>query len=191
MREGSFREDLFFRLNVIRIHLPPLRERPDDLLALAHHYLRCFARETGRPVRGFTDEALARIRSHAWPGNVRELHNTLQRGVLLAEGPRIDAEDLALPSAGDGERGVSWRPDLPQGGMPLRELEREFVLEALRRSRFMQKDAAKLLGISRRKLNYMIRRMGITHAGWRRNRPPEPAAAGGGRPGTRRSRAAP
>ena len=106
MREGSFREDLFFRLNVIRIHLPPLRERPDDLLALAHHFLLGFARETGRPVRGFSDEALARIRSHAWPGNVRELHNTLERGVLLAEGPRIEAADLALPSRGRrGARG--------------------------------------------------------------------------------------
>ena len=183
MREGSFREDLFFRLNVIRIHLPPLRERPDDLLALAHHFLRGFTRETGRPVRGFTDEALARIRSHAWPGNVRELHNTLERGVLMAEGPRIDAADLALPSPADDASGAGWRPDLPPGGMSLRELERELVLEALRRSHFLQKDAAKLLGISRRKLNYMIRRMGITHAGWRRNRPPEHADSAARPPG--------
>jgi DNA-binding NtrC family response regulator len=122
---------------------------------------------------------------------VRELHNTLQRGVLLAEGSRIDAADLALPSAADLERAAGWRPDLPPGGMPLRELEREFVLEALRRSRFLQKDAAKLLGISRRKLNYMIRRMGITHAGWRRNRPPERVDAGGGRPGAPPARRAP
>ena len=172
MREGSFREDLFFRLNVIRVHLPPLRERPDDLLALAHHFLHRFAREVGRPVRGFTDEALARIRSHAWPGNVRELHNTLERGVLMAEGPRIDAADLALPSRVEGELREGWRPDLPPGGMSLREVERELVLEALRRSGFLQKDAAKLLGVSRRKLNYMIRRMGITHSSWRRNRPP-------------------
>ena len=180
MREGSFREDLFFRLNVIRVHLPPLRERPDDLLALAHHFLHRFAHEVGRPVRGFTDEALARIRSHAWPGNVRELHNTLERGVLMAEGPRIDAADLALPSRVEGELREGWRPDLPPGGMSLREVERELVLEALRRSGFLQKDAAKLLGVSRRKLNYMIRRMGITHSSWRRNRPPgqgPPAAA--------------
>ena len=172
MREGSFREDLFFRLNVIRVHLPPLRERPDDLLALAHHFLHRFAREVGRPVRGFTDEALARIRSHAWPGNVRELHNTLERGVLMAEGPRIDAADLALPARVEGELREGWRPDLPPGGMCLREVERELVLEALRRTGFLQKDAASLLGVSRRKLNYMIRRMGITHASWRRNRPP-------------------
>jgi DNA-binding NtrC family response regulator len=174
MREGSFREDLFFRLNVIRIHLPPLRERPDDLVALAHHFLQRFAREVGRPVRGFTDEALARIRSHAWPGNVRELHNTLERGVLLAEGARIDAADLALPSRSEEALRGDWRPELSAGGMCLREVERELVLEALRRSDFLQKDAAKLLGVSRRKLNYMIRRMGITHPSWRRNRPPEP-----------------
>jgi two-component system response regulator HydG len=190
MRQGSFREDLYFRLNVIRIHLPPLRERPEDLMALAHHYLHGFAREAARPLRGFSDEALARIRSHAWPGNVRELHNTLERGVLLAAGPWIEAADLALPADGDGER-AGWRAQLPPGGMPLRELEREFVLEALRRSRFRQKDAARLLGVSRRKLNYMIRRMGITHASWRRNRPPEPESAGGDAPRAERSRRAP
>jgi two-component system response regulator HydG len=181
MRAGRFREDLFFRLNVIRIHLPPLRERPDDLIALAHHFLQRFARDLGRPVRAFSDEALERIRSHAWPGNVRELHNTIERGVLMAEGARIDAAALALPSAPLAAEG--WRPELPPGGMPLREFERELVLEALRRSDFLQKDAAKLLGISRRKLNYMIQRMGITHAGWRRNRPPGLASAGGRRPG--------
>ena len=191
IREGSFREDLYFRLNVIRIHLPPLRERPDDLLALAHHFLRGFTREAGRPVRGFTDEALARIRNHPWPGNVRELHNTLERGVLMAEGPRVGVEDLALPSQGDNEHGDGWRPALPPGGMSLRDLEREIVLEALRRSRFLQKDAAKLLGISRRKLNYMIRRMGITHAGWRRNRPSQAAASGDRRRESSRTSGAP
>ena len=191
MREGSFREDLFFRLNVIRVHLPPLRERPDDLLALAHHFLHRFAREVGRPVRGFTDEALARIRGHAWPGNVRELHNTLERGVLMAEGPRIDAADLALPARVEGELREGWRPDLPPGGMCLREVERELVLEALRRSGFLQKDAASLLGVSRRKLNYMIRRMGITHASWRRNRPPGAGEAAGRRAASTRVPGAP
>jgi DNA-binding NtrC family response regulator len=136
--------------------------------------LQRFAREVGRPVRGFTDEALARIRGHAWPGNVRELHNTLERGVLMAEGARIDAADLALPSRVEGALRGDWRPELASGGMCLREVERELVLEALRRSDFLQKDAAKLLGVSRRKLNYMIRRMGITHPSWRRNRPPGP-----------------
>jgi two-component system response regulator HydG len=181
MREGSFRGDLFFRLNVIRIHLPPLRERPEDLVALAHHFLRRFAADLGRPLRGFTDEALARIRSHPWPGNVRELHNTIERGVLMVEGTRIGIADLALPAPVESAGAAGWRRRLPADGLCLREFERELVLEALERSGFRQKDAAKLLGVSRRKLNYMIRRMGITHPSWRRNRPPASAGAAGGR----------
>jgi two-component system response regulator HydG len=181
MREGSFRGDLYFRLNVIRIQLPPLRERPDDLVALAHHFLRRFASELRRPLRGFTDEALERIRSHPWPGNVRELNNAIERGVLMAEGPRVGVEDLALAARAEAAPAAHGREALPADGMKLRDHERALVLEALERSGFLQKDAAKLLGISRRKLNYMIRRMGITHASWRRNRPPQAAGAAGAR----------
>jgi DNA-binding NtrC family response regulator len=170
IREGRFRQDLYFRLNVIRIHLPPLRERPEDLLALAHRFLREFASELGRPVRGFSESALARLRRHRWPGNVRELHNVIERALLMSEGPRIQAEDLsACGSDLEGEAGA-WSPELPPGGVNLREVEHRLVLEALQRSGWVQKDAAALLGVSRRKLNYMIQRMGITHPGWRRNR---------------------
>ena len=102
IRGGLFREDLYFRINVIRIEIPPLRERPEDLVALAHRLLRDSAEQLGRPIRGFTDGALARLRAHRWPGNVRELRNTLERAVLLAEGPRIRAEDLSLPGAAPG-----------------------------------------------------------------------------------------
>jgi len=167
---GRFREDLYFRLNVIQIHLPPLRERPEDLVALAHRFLRDFARELDRPLRGFTQPALDRLRQHPWPGNVRELHNTIERAVLMSEGPRLRPEDLGLPSGRPGAGEGGWRPDLPEGGIDLRNVERGLVLEALRRSEWVQKDAAALLGISRRKLNYMVQRMGITHPGWRRNR---------------------
>jgi DNA-binding NtrC family response regulator len=172
VREGRFREDLYFRLNVIRIHVPPLRERPEDLVALAQHLLRAFAAELERPVRGFSQAALARIRAHRWPGNVRELRNAVERAVLMAEGERIRAEDLALGDGSPAAAGEAWRPDLPAQGVDLREVERGLVLEALRRAGWVQKDAAALLGVSRRKLNYMIRRMGITHPGWRRNRGP-------------------
>jgi len=167
--ERRFREDLFFRLNVIRIHLPPLRERTEDLVELAEHFLHRFAIELGRDVRGFTDEALARIRAHPWPGNVRELRNAIERSVLLAESRWIGAEELSLapPVTGTATRG---RPGPSFGTLTLRDVERELVLEALRRSDFVQKEAARLLGVSRRKLNYMIARMGITHARWRRNR---------------------
>jgi DNA-binding NtrC family response regulator len=168
IREGSLREDLFFRLNVIRIHLPPLRERPQDLMALARHFLEHFAREHDRPLQGFAEDALARIRCHPWPGNVRELRNSIERGVLMAETRRLRAADLGLgpppPAAAE------WTPVLPAEGVSLHDMERRLVLEALERSDWVQKRAAALLGISRRKLNYMVRKMGLTHPSWRRNR---------------------
>jgi two-component system response regulator HydG len=170
VRAGRFREDLFFRLDVIRIHLPPLRERPEDLLALAHHFREHFARELGRPVRGFSEAALARIRSGRWPGNARELRNAVERAVLLAEGPRIEAAALG-GAGGSGPQGpAACRIELPPEGIALRDVERELVLAALRRAGFVQKQAAALLGVSRRKLNYMVARMGITHPSWRRHR---------------------
>ncbi len=171
--DGSFREDLYFRLNVIRIHLTPLRERPEDLVALAHDFLRRFSLDAGRSFLGFDEAALTRLRMHHWPGNVRELHNTIERAVLMADGPRLRAEDLSLYAVGAGVRSREWRPNLPAEGVSMREVERELVLEALRRTGYVQKSAAELLGISRRKLNYMIQRMGITHSAWRRNRDPD------------------
>ena len=116
------------------------------------------------------------MRTHPWPGNVRELRNTIERAVLLAETSRIRAEDLSLCSVALQDDPGGWCPDLPPEGVDLREVERALVLEALRRTGWVQKDAARLLGVSRRKLNYMIQRMGITHDGWRRNRTPEEAA---------------
>ena len=175
IEEGLFREDLYFRLNVIRIHLPPLRERSEDLVDLAHHFLRELSTEMSHSIRGFTEAALAKIRSHDWPGNVRELHNTLERAVLMAEGPRIDAEDLSILAGRSAGGGRSWRRELPAEGISLRDVERELVIEALERTGYVQKDAAKLIGVSRRKLNYMIQKMGITHSAWRRNRDLESA----------------
>jgi transcriptional regulator with GAF, ATPase, and Fis domain len=174
--ESRFREDLFFRLNVIRIDLPPLRERPEDLIDLAHHFLREFGPQMRHPIRGFTDAALVRIRSHHWPGNVRELNNTLERAVLIADGPRIDAGDLSIISSNAATSNRAWGQNLPAEGISLRDVERELVVEALERVGYVQKDAASLLGVSRRKVNYMIQRMGITHPSWRRNRAPEPGS---------------
>jgi transcriptional regulator with GAF, ATPase, and Fis domain len=169
IREGVFREDLYFRLAVIGIELPPLRRRPDDVEALARHFLAEFSRELGRPREGFSPGAIGVLRRHAWPGNVRELRNVMERAVLMSEGPRIEVRDVALAGSPAGDPGA-WRPGLPAGGLALAEVERAVVLEALERSGFVQKDAARLLGVSRRKLNYMIQRMGLTHPSWRRNR---------------------
>lgn len=172
IRDGSFREDLYFRLDVIRIHLPPLRERSEDLEALARHFLRRFSTELSRPIAGFTPAALSRIRSAPWPGNVRELCNAIERAVLLADGDWIDAGDL-LGTGGIGSRHGSadeWCPDLPPAGVSLQDVERRLVLAALEHTSWVQKEAADRLGVSRRKLNYMIQKMGITHPTWRRNR---------------------
>lgn len=170
IRAGEFREDLYFRLNVINVHLAPLRERPEDLMALAQSLLeRASGGAPDRP-QDFAPDALAWIRSHSWPGNVRELQNTLERAVLLADGPRIHASDLGVGGDPRGSLGGGALLRLPPEGVKLREMERELVMAALERAGWVQKDAAVLLDVSRRKLNYMIRRMGITHPSWRRNR---------------------
>ncbi len=175
IREGTFRDDLYFRLNVIAIELPPLRERPEDLEALAGHFLESFGRELGRSRSGFSPAAWERIRRHPWPGNVRELRNVVERAVLLSEGPRVEAHDVGLEAEGTGDAAGRWRPGLPPAGLALDEVERAVVLEALERSAWVQKEAARWLGVSRRKLNYMIQRMGITHPSWRRHRGVEPS----------------
>jgi DNA-binding NtrC family response regulator len=180
VRSGLFREDLLFRLDVIRIELPPLRERREDIAALAHRFLRDFAGQRARPLRGFSEGALRKLAAHPWPGNVRELRNVIERAALMAEGPRIRADDLALArQPARGEAGEA-APRLPAGGVDLRAVEQSLVREALERTGFVQKDAARLLGVSRRKLNYMVRKLGITHPGWRRNRPVAGADGAGG-----------
>jgi two-component system response regulator HydG len=167
---GRFREDLYFRLHVIRIHLPPLRERVEDLLALAEHFLARSCRELGRSGVGFTTAARERILSHAWPGNVRELRNAVERALLLADGDRVDARHFGIPDASARPGGVA-----PGASLDLEETERALVMEALRRTGHVQKEAARLLGVSRRKLNYMIQKLAITHPSWRRNRGSDPA----------------
>ncbi len=169
MRAGRFREDLFYRLNVIRIAMPALRERPDDVETLAAHFAQLFAREMGRAERRLSPAAMLRLRAHGWPGNVRELRNVIERAVLLADGERIEVSDVDVADAPEPDIGTE---NGAAHGLSMREVERSLVLAALARAGFVQKDAADLLGVSRRKLNYMVQRMGITHPSWRRNRTP-------------------
>jgi transcriptional regulator with GAF, ATPase, and Fis domain len=169
---GQFREDLLYRLDVVSIHLPALRERLEDLSDLAAEILAELEPETG-PHR-LAPDALARLAGHLWPGNVRELRNALERAALLAAGPLIGAADLRLWPARDAvvafEAGAARLVHLPPGGADHREIERELILAALERSGWVQKDAAGLLRMSRRRLNYRIRRLGIAHPSWRVNR---------------------
>jgi transcriptional regulator with GAF, ATPase, and Fis domain len=173
LREGRFREDLYFRLNVIGIHLPPLRERPEDAVALARHFLAEFSRELLRPTRAFTEAALEQIRRARWSGNVRELRNVVERCVLMSDGELIDAPQIAVSPPLAEPEGGRLKIELPPEGLSLDRMERELVMAALEQAGHVQKDAAELLHVTRRKLNYMIRRMGLTHPSWRRNRPPD------------------
>ncbi|OGG46901.1 MAG: hypothetical protein A3F84_01120 [Candidatus Handelsmanbacteria bacterium RIFCSPLOWO2_12_FULL_64_10] len=140
--EGRFREDLYYRLNAFTIRVPPLRERPEDILPLARHFLDRYRREMRRGVAGFTPEAEALLRPHPFPGNVRELRNTVERAVILCRGDRVTPDDLLFESP---------RPAPPEGtdSLNIEEAERRLIREALRRSGGNQVQAARLLGISR------------------------------------------
>jgi two-component system response regulator HydG len=144
---GRFRDDLYYRLNVIAITCPPLRHRHGDVPLLAQHFLRKFCLRDGRDVRGFTPAALEALERHAWPGNVRELENAVERAVVLARGERIDVGDL--PPSVPAER-ADGSEIVIAIGTPLEEVERRLIEETLRRTRGDKKLAAQLLGIAAR-----------------------------------------
>ena len=158
---GAFRADLYYRLNVIEVHLPPLRQRREDIPLLAEHFLRRFAAEHGRDVR-LSSEAMRKLEGYDFPGNVRELENLVERAVALSSGPVIAASDLpdVRPS-----RTQAPPEDFPAEGVDLERLvsdyERAWVLRALERAGGVRKRAAGLLGISFRSLRYRLEKLGI------------------------------
>ena len=154
--EGGFREDLYYRLAVVPLSLPPLRERLDDIPLLVELFLRRFNAPVG--VR-FSPEALARLREHHWPGNVRELQNVVERALIMRRGEVIEAADLAI---GGGKRAGGFEiPDIPDEGISLDEVERELVRRALAKAGGNRAAAARLLGIERHKLLYRLEKYGI------------------------------
>ena len=167
IRERTFREDLFYRLNIIPIDLPLLRERPEDIPALVDHFLAHFSREFKRPFKSVTPGAMARLKAHPWPGNVRELRNALERACLLASSEVIDEGDLLLGRpAPAGTPGTGADPVvLPPGGLVLEELEKSLVVQALERSGGNQTKAASLLGISRDQLRYRMEKHDLPSRG--------------------------
>ena len=159
MRDGAFREDLYYRLNVVTIQIPPLRERREDIPPLLDHFLRKFAEKNRRAVTGLTAAARDALLRYDYPGNVRELENLVERAVLLARGPVIDLPDLPV-TLRPGERGPtgpepSRLPDLLAG------IEREAIRAALERHGGVQTQAAAELGISERVLRYKMRKHGL------------------------------
>jgi len=162
VREGSFRRDLFFRLQVVQIDVPALRERLDDVPLLAEHFLKRFVRETGRKIRGFTDAALRKLSTYKWPGNVRELRNVIERAVALGVGPQIDAADIWLSqidlgtSTGESLHVATYKPE------SLEEVEKRHILDTLKHTDWNKSQAAAILGIERSTLDRKIKGYGLT-----------------------------
>ena len=164
VQAGLFREDLYYRLNVVSIEMPPLRERKEDIPALVQFFIRRFAGELKKKLEGIHPEAQRTLMRYNWPGNIRELENALERAILLTESASIRSEDLRLGEAvSAGSESSSSNPlvRIPPTGVPLEEIERQALIEALKMSNWVQKDAAELLSISPRVINYKIKTMGI------------------------------
>jgi len=158
VKEGRFRQDLFFRLNVVNLHVPVLRERREDILPLARFFINRYAVDFKKKVAGFSPSAIEKMRLYSWPGNVRELQNAVERAVLLCDGEVIDNYHLTMEGRLEGD-------DVPHGDtLTLEQLEKAAIIRALQATRGVQKEAAKLLGISPRVLNYKIQ---LLHIDWK------------------------
>jgi two-component system response regulator AtoC len=158
---GRFREDLFYRLQVMPIVLPPLRERAGDLVRLIDYYVDRYNREFRKNVKGLQPEALALLEHYRWPGNVRELRNAIERGMLLAEGDRLTVDDFGSLSGSD----ATFAFRLPPGGVVLEDVERQLLVQALERCGGNQTRAGMLLGINRDQVRYRIEKFGLVRPG--------------------------
>jgi DNA-binding NtrC family response regulator len=159
LEEGTFREDLYYRLNVIAIDIPPLRDHKDDIPALAEFFLERYARESGKPIRSIAPEAMRMLLDYHWPGNIRELQNIVERGVALAAGNILTVADMYLDHAAR-KPGQNQTALLPPN-MTLDQWEEEAIREALRQSNGNKSQAARALGLSRNALRYRLSKMGM------------------------------
>lgn len=175
VQEGRFREDLYYRLNVVTIDVPPLRQRPSDIPLLAAHFLNMFAKENAKVVNGFSDDALTRLSAYSWPGNVRELENTIERAIVVCRGDIITAKDLG-PIISPKESVQDGAPVVP--GSTLADLERYAILKTLEATGGSTSKAAQILDISPRKIQYKLHEY---HGGEPSDRPTNPpgVAVGG------------
>lgn len=164
VRAKKFREDLYFRLNVVTLEIPPLRERADDVLPLAEYFLEQFAVQARRGKMHLSAEARRRLQSHAWPGNVRELRNLMERVAFLAPAERIEVEDLAFILS--PERDSFHEPSLDMGlSEATNSFQQEYIRRAIKRVRNNMSEAARLLGLHRSNLYRKMRQLDMAEAG--------------------------
>jgi DNA-binding NtrC family response regulator len=154
VKEGRFREDLYYRLNVLPIELPPLRARTGDLPLLINYYVDAYNQEFRKRVRGVEPAAMEALKTYGWPGNVRELRNVVERAMLLADGQTLTLGDFPVAAAGAGR--LTEQVDLPAAGIDLEQLERSLVIQALERSGWNQTKAAGMLGLNRDQIRYRV-----------------------------------
>jgi len=155
VKEGSFREDLYYRLNVIPLDMPPLRERKDDILLLVDYFIKKYSVRSGKSIKGITAQAKDIIMSHSWPGNVRELENAVERAIVLSRSELIDADSLLAFKPIDSDQKMST------DNLNLAELEKQAIAEALRRTQGNQIEAAALLGIHRNTIRNKMKQYGL------------------------------
>jgi len=163
LEQGTFREDLYYRLNVVPINIPPLRERKQDIPFLANHFVKKLGPDSGGRVESITDAAVEKLLSYHWPGNVRELENVIERSLVMCAGTELDAADIKLESApgpGGTSRPTSESHFLPEG-LSLDQYEQEIIREALRRADGNKSQAARMLGLTRNALRYRLTQMGL------------------------------
>jgi transcriptional regulator with PAS, ATPase and Fis domain len=160
IEEKKFREDLYYRLNIITVDVPSLRERRDDIPLLVEHFLKRFGAEFRKPASQVSDGALAKLKGYDWPGNVRELRNVIERAVLLG-GDRLDAEDILLGRAAPPPEPGKKLFTLPAKGFKLEELERDLVTQALERTGGNQTKAGELLGMTRDQIHYRMEKFNL------------------------------
>jgi DNA-binding NtrC family response regulator len=161
VKDGRFREDLYYRLNIIPILIPPLRNRRDDIPALVDFFVARHSASSHRTIRGLTAGARNLIMSYSWPGNVRQLESAIERAILLCEGNEIEVEDLPVEIRQEGTSAAAFNFKLPPEGISFDEVERSLITQAMEQTNWNITRAAKLLGLSFRTLQYRLEKFGI------------------------------
>ena len=165
VKEGAFRQDLYFRLNVIQILIPPLRDRTEDIVPMTKFFIEHYNRKFKRNIENVTDGAAKLLMAHDWPGNVRELRNAIERAMILEEGPSITAASLpiaiARPDGGGPLGGTSLDMAIPTDGLSLEDNERSLLVRALEKTEGNQTQAARLLRITRDTLRYKMKKFNL------------------------------
>jgi two-component system response regulator HydG len=165
INEGAFREDLYYRLNVVELKVPPLSERKEDIPLLARHFLEAFAAKNRKEIKGFTPKAMDNLIHYSWPGNVRELMNAVERAVVLARSSYLDESDFPFMkdffAENNEEDSISPEPHILQGEAPLEEIEKAAILKTLDAANGNKSEAARRLGITRKTLHKKLKAYGV------------------------------